>query len=418
MPSRRGPLWILAVHAVLVFTLLGSLLGLFYAYVGYPILIAMLARVLGRDDSPTLSDRPDDLPEITVLIAAHNAANYLTERIENIFACDYPPERLHVLIASDGSTDATPRLVSGFNDGRVKAISFQTRRGKAATLVSAVPSVTSPVIIFTDATTRFDRDSLQRLARHFTDSTVGVVAGKVTMVDGQGSPSESLYWKLENKIRGFEARLGITLGASGAIYAIRRSMFVAPSRPTINDDLVLPMLVRMTHQCRLVFDPTARAFSPSTGGIRCEFLRRQRIGLGAMQCLPTLRGLLRWKNLDQAAAFASHKLIRWFGPFLLIAALVSNLILATEPRFQFLLLLQAFAYGAAVYGLVTSRRSFASRLARSGTSFVVMNAAIGFGICRYLIGHDTVIWNPTERSNWSHIPATSEMVHASEKRAA
>ena len=124
------------------------------------------------------------------------------------------------------------------------------------------------------------------------------------------------------------------------------------------------------------------------------------------------------ENLDQAAAFASHKLIRWTGPFLLIAALVSNLLLATDLRFQGLLLLQAFAYGAAAYGLVTSRRSLASRLARAGTSFVVMNAAIGVGLCRYLIGHDTVIWKPTERSSWSHIPATSEMVHASEKRAA
>ncbi|WP_167547136.1 glycosyltransferase family 2 protein [Stieleria maiorica] len=396
----------------------GSLVGLFYAYLGYPLLIAVLARVFGRDESPVAAARRQDLPEVTVLIAAHNAANYLTERIENILACDYPPERLNILVASDGSTDQTGRVVSEFNDSRIKVISFKTRRGKAATLIDAVGSVASPVVIFTDATTRFDKHSVRRLARHFADRHVGLVAGKVTMIDEHGSASESLYWKLENKIRACEARLGITLGASGAIYAISRSMFVAPSRPTINDDMVLPMLVRMTHPCRLVFDPTAQAYSSSTGGIRAEFSRRQRIGLGAMQCLAVLRGLLRWKNRGQAAAFVSHKLLRWAGPFLLIAAFVSNLCLATTPIYQTLVVLQVLAYVAAGYGVVASGRSLAARLARAATSFVVMNAAIGVGICRWLAGHDTVIWNPTQRPSWSHIPATSEMVPTTEKRAA
>ena len=273
------------MHVVLVLILSSSLLGLFYAYLGYPILVAVIARIFGRDDRPTASGQVDDLPEVTVLIAAHNAEHYLNERIENILACDYPPELVNILVASDGSTDGTFRVVSRFGNNRVKAISFKDRRGKSATLVDAVSSVSTPVIVFTDATTRFDEQALRRLARHFTDPKVGVAAGKVTMVNRNGSASESLYWKVENRIRGCGARLGITLGASGAIYAVRRSMFVAPSRPTINDDLVLPMLVRMTHHCRVVFDPSAYAFSSSTGGIRAEFLRRQRIGLGALPVL-------------------------------------------------------------------------------------------------------------------------------------
>lgn len=406
------------MHVFLVFILLGSLFGLFYAYLGYPILVAIIAKKFGRNDQPMDLESSDDLPEVTVLIAAHNAEHYLSERIENIFACDYPSELVTVLVASDGSTDGTALVVSKYIERDVKLISFQQRRGKSATLVEAVKSVSTPVIVFTDATTQFDQQAIRRLAEHFTDPKVGLAAGKVTMVDGRGSASESLYWKIENRIRGWEARLGITLGASGAIYAIRRSMFVAPSRHTINDDLVLPMLVRMTHHCRVAFDPSACAFASSTGGMRAEFSRRQRIGIGAVQCLPALRHLLTWKNRWQAVAFTSHKLIRWTGPFLLVAAFVSNLILATQPVFQLLGLMQLLGYGGAAYGLVTTRQGFVSRLARAGTSFVVMNAAIGFGICRCLIGHDTVIWMPTERPTWSHIPLVPETILASEKRAA
>lgn len=403
----------------LVLILSVSLASLIYAYVGYPVLIGLIARQLGRTDSALRSDSTEDLPELTVLIAAHNAEDCLTERIENILACDYPAQRVNVLVASDGSTDGTCRVVAQFADSRVRAVSFHERRGKSATLIAAVDLVETPLIVFTDATTQFDPQALRRLARHFADPNVGLAAGKVMMVDQNGSASESLYWKIENKIRGWEARLGITLGASGSIYAIRRSMFVTPSRPTINDDLVFPILIRMTHQCRVVFDPSAGAYTSSTGGMYAEFLRRQRIGIGAFQCLSPLRsGLLRWENRWQAAAFVSHKLIRWIGPFLLLAAFISNLILVADPVFKVLALLQLLGYGAAAYGILTTRQNLASRLARTGTSFVVMNVAIGFGICRWLIGDDRVIWNPTERPRWSLLPAMSESIGATEKRAA
>ena len=397
------------MHAVLLFVFWGSLFGVCYTYIGYPLLILIVAKWHAWRSSGKTRLSPItkmELPEITVLITAYNAEQHLIERIENLFACDYPAHKLHVLIASDGSTDETVSIAKGIDDDRVQSLIFTQRRGKAATLIDAVKHVTTPVVVFTDATTRFASESLSRLVRHFEDPHLGLVAGQVTMVDDQGKPSESLYWRMEMMVRRCEAQLGFTLGATGAIYAVRRSMFVAPRRPIINDDLVLPMLVQMTHQCRVRVDPSAVALARTSGGMQAEFSRRCRIGRGVFQSLPVLGDLLRWGNHWQAVAFASHKLLRWICPFLLISVFISNVLLLTNSAYLAVLLVQITAYTMAVYGATASSSGsspgFPARIARVATSFVVMNAALGVGIVRGCMRPNEVTWNPTARPRWDH----------------
>jgi hypothetical protein len=185
--------------------------------------------------------------------------------------------------------------------------------------------------------------------------------------------------------------------------------------------LVLPMLVRLTHQCQVVRDPSAQAYASSTGGLSAEFSRRVRIGVGAFQCLPVLRELMSWNHRWQIAAFVSHKLMRWVCPFVMVAVFVSNLALLSAPLYQFLLLIQLSAYAAAGYGLVASREGTFRKAARIATSFVVMNLALGVGICRWLVRPDTVIWNPTPRPSWSQMVGPVENVDvqpATEQKAA
>ena len=402
----------------------GSLLGILFTYIGYPVLVGVLARMVrgaGRwgsksRDHATIG-KDGDLPVITVLIAAHNAEAHLNERIENVLACNFPPEKLQVIVASDGSTDATVENVHRMNDARVRVFDFCERRGKAATLVDAVKKVTNPVVVFTDATSRFDRDSLCRLTRHFKDSRVGVVAGKAIIVDEAGRPSESLYWRVETKVRQWEAQLGITLGASGAIYAVRREWFVAPTRPIINDDLVFPTLVSLSQQCSVVFDESAIAFASSPGGTKSEFVRRLRIGTGAMQCLPVLTDLLCPRNVRTLVAFACHKLLRWASPFLMVIVLACNVTLGAESLYRNLLIAQCLFYAMAGYGWVAGSDDAFSKIARSLTAFVVMNLALATGILRWLAHPNQVIWNPTVRPSWNEIADASD-ASASSKRAA
>ncbi len=321
-----------------------------------------------------------------------------------MLACDYPQERLKILVASDGSTDATVKVVKGFNHSRIDAIPFSQRRGKAVTLVDAIRQVKSEVVLFTDATSRFDRDSIRQLTRHFADPQVGLVAGKPAIIDEQGRPSESLYWRSEMMVRRSEAQLGIMLGASGAIYALRRQLFVAPKSPVINDDLILPMLVHLRHHCGFVFDETAKAYALSTGGLAGEFRRRCRIGAGAFQCLSVLPELLKWQHAKQLFAFGAHKLLRWTCPFLLIALIVTNVSLLSLPSYQWLLGVQAGAYLLAVLGLFAPQRGHVARVARIASAFLVMNLALLAGFFRWAVDPQNVLWNPTPRPSLQTTP--------------
>ncbi len=363
-----------------------------------------MARLIGKQNpnASLPSTGLDDsnysaLPSVTVLIAAHNPGEQIVVRIKNLLACDYPLEKTQILVAADGCTDNTVQLVRDFKLSHVNVIDYSQRRGKASTLVEAINHVTSEVILFTDASTRFDVATVRRTASHFQDPSTGIVSGKVTMLDEWGKPVESLYWQSEMMVRRAESSIGLMMGASGAIYAMRRRFFVAPTGPIINDDLVFPMLAYLQHRCRFILEPAAIAFATSYGGLRTEFFRRSRIGAGGYQSLPVLRELFRWKNSWQALGFISHKLLRWICPFLLIVMFVCNLGLLMSPGYQNLLWLQSIAYGLAISGLFTPDRGRVTRLAKTASSFLVMNAALLTGFFQWLANANQVIWNPSPR---------------------
>ncbi len=385
-----------------------SLAVLCYSYAGYPVLLLVAARFL----SPTYRYKQECvetvLPRLTVLIVAYNAEHHIRERIKNILSCDYPSDRIEILIASDGSTDGTVSLVEELGHPNVRTLDCPQRRGKTITLVDAVRHISSDVILFTDATNHFDQDTIHNLLRHFGDPHIGIATGKVSLVDEQGEAVESVYWNMEMMLRRAEMRLGIMLGANGPIYAIRRKYFVEPNRPVINDDLVLPMLAHLRHGCGIVYDETARAYMLSSGGLTSEFRRRCRIGAGAYQSLPILMELFGWRNAKQAFAFASHKLMRWVGPFMLVILLITSVMLSTLPGYRLFSLLQATAYSLAVIGLFAPNCGCIARLARVASSFLMMNLALLTGFFRWIIQPQNVVWNPTVRPTFSRIPAVRQ----------
>jgi cellulose synthase/poly-beta-1,6-N-acetylglucosamine synthase-like glycosyltransferase len=381
-----------------------SLFCIVYSYMGYPAIVALWTKLRRRSAAShhtlpitSVESLPLTWPHITVLIAAHNAENHIGNRIQNILESDFPSERMTIVVASDGSSDRTVEVVQEMNLPNVQAIKFHQRRGKSVTLGEAIKRLQTEIVVLTDATNRFDPLALKHLVRHFRDPNVGLATGKVSMIDEQGAPAESFYWRSELKIRHSEAQLGIMLGASGALYAIRRPLFVEPSRPVINDDLVVPLLMHLRHRCRFVFDESAIAYAVSSGGLLSEFRRRCRIGAGAFQSLPILGELLRPGNRKQAWAFASHKLIRWLCPFLLLACLACNIALMNNPIYHSLFVLQSGCYLLALLGLIIPRRGKFSRIAGAATSFVVMNLALLTGFFRWIFDPGNVVWSPTPR---------------------
>lgn len=368
-----------------------------YAYFGYPLAIWLFARMFGRGKTPPDVDA-GDLPTLTLLIAAHNEATAIGERLENALALDYPREKLAIVVASDGSSDRTAEIVRSFADRGVKLLDFQPNRGKSATLNAAWNDLTSELVLLSDANTAIEAAAPKKLARWFQASEVGAVCGRLVLVDpATGKNVDGLYWRYETFLKRCEARLGALLGANGAIYVIRRQSFVPIPEQTIVDDFVIPLLARLKSGCRLVYEAEAVAYEETPAKIGDEFKRRVRIGAGGFQSLGLLWPLLSPRYGWLAFSFFSHKLLRWLAPFCLLAMLLANLALVGEPFYRWLFAAQAAFYGLAVIGARLPGRGAVVRVVRLTTLFSGMNLALLVGFFRWLSGKQRGAWARTER---------------------
>ena len=310
-----------------------------YVYVGYPILIWMLARAFGREPRPPAESAGVDPGSISMIIAACDEEAVIGDRLLDALAMDYPGHHLEIIVGSDGSRDRTAEVVRGFADRGVRLLEFARRRGKAAVLNDTVAEARGDVLLMTDANTRFDPAAALKLTRWFRDPRVGAVVGRLVLVDPcTGNNADGLYWRYETFLKKCEARLGASMTANGAIYALRRDLYEPTPPATIVDDLVIPLLAKLRTGCTIVYDPEAIAFEETAPDVRAEFGRRARIGAGGFRSIGMLWRLLdpRWGWV--AVTFPSHKILRWFCPFFLIGALLGSLVLRDRPAYGVALL--------------------------------------------------------------------------------
>jgi cellulose synthase/poly-beta-1,6-N-acetylglucosamine synthase-like glycosyltransferase len=388
------------VLTLLLTILLWSALGLVvYAYAGYPLLLAVLARLLGR--SPAPADERRGLPTVSLLISAYNEEKWIGQRIANALAQDYPADRLQVIVASDGSSDRTTAIARQWalrHPGRVYVHDFQARRGKANVLNDLLPKAEGEVVVLSDANTFFAPSAVRQLARWFSDGEVVAVCGKLQLVDpASGRNVDSVYWRYENFLKEREAQLGALLGANGAVYAIRRERYVPIPADTIIDDFVIPLLMKLRSHGRIIYDCEALATEETPPHVRDEFRRRARIGAGGFQSLARLWPLLLPSQGWTCLAFFSHKVLRWLAPLFLATALVANLLLIGQPAYQWLLALQVGFYATAAIGTFVPGSGRLPRLLRLTTLFASMNAALAVGFWRWLAGTQQAVWQRTAR---------------------
>lgn len=382
--------------AILVLFFL-STFGVIYAYALYPALLWCAARLFGRER--IAADLPDaQLPSIAFLIAAHDEQAVIAQRIENIFAMDYPRDRMEVLIASDGSTDQTAQIVTGFAGRGVRLLDFPARRGKASVLNDAFRQLAAEIVLLSDANTCTDPDAARKLVRWFDDPNVGAVCGKLVLTDPtSGKNVDGLYWRYETFLKRNESRLGALLGSNGAIYALRRQLFRPIPANTIIDDFVIPLLAKQESGCDIVFDPLAIAREETAPDVAGEFHRRSRIGAGGWQAIGLLWPLLNPARGWIAFTFSSHKLLRWICPFLLILSLVATGLLSRSPTFRVLLGFQLALYAVALFGEWLPRRGVVGRLIKLVQMFAGMNLALLVGFFRWVSMPQTGMWNRTQR---------------------
>jgi cellulose synthase/poly-beta-1,6-N-acetylglucosamine synthase-like glycosyltransferase len=370
-----------------------------YAYAVYPAIIWGLARAFGRrPEPPEIADA--ELPHVSLVISAYNEAEVLSDRLRNAVAMDYPRDRLQILVGSDGSKDDTAEIARGFETKGVEALDFKQNRGKASVLNDLIARASGDIVLLSDANTDIDPDAARKLVRWFRDPEVGAVCGRLVLIDHvTGQNADGLYWKYETFLKLCEAKLGALLGANGAIYAIRKDLYVPIHPGTIVDDFVNPLLIQQKSKHKIIYDREAVAIEETAPDVGAEFHRRARIGAGGFQSIGMLWRLLNPARGWVAFSFLSHKILRWFCPFFLLISFAANLWLAIQGSafYQVLLGLQVAFYALSVLPSMLPERVSVPKIARLATLFTSMNAALLVGFYRWLFGRQRGAWRRTSR---------------------
>src|SRR5262245_8422605 len=334
-----------------------SLSLLVYVYVGYPLVAWLRATLAAKSHRSARWE-----PSVSVVVVAYNEADRIAARLENLLALDYPRDRLEIRLASDGSTDSTVARARAFEAAGVVVRAFHTRRGKSAVLNDVVPSAQGEVVVMADARQRFEPQAIRALVASFADPSVGAVSGELMMT---ASPSGAavgkgvgFYWKYEKFIRRNEGRTGSTVGATGAIYAIRRALYEPIPEDTLLDDVLIPVRV-VKRGYRVLFEPAARAYDTASATAGQEFVRKVRTIAGTFQLFAREAWLFNPRRNPVWFETISHKALRLATPLLQAAALGANVVLAREWPYGALLMLQALLYLAALGGCArrSARRS-------------------------------------------------------------
>jgi glycosyltransferase involved in cell wall biosynthesis len=369
-----------------------SALAVAYTWVGYPALMAVVARVrrLG----------PRSLgcwPRMTVLIAAYNEARHIRAKLRSTLEQRYPRDRLDVVVVSDGSTDATDDIVARYPDPRVRLVRQEPRSGKSRALNRAVAAAAGDVLVFTDANALFAPEALARLAAAFHDPRVGLVSGQ-GLYGADGDDPHAVangYVSFEAMARAGESALGFLGGADGAIYALRRSLY-RELKPAEVNDLVHPIQTALAgYVCR--FDPYAYTVEPPSKDAAQEFRRHTRIiAQGVELVVDWLPRLVRARRWRAVWVLLSHRVLRWATAALLAIALSTNVALAGRaPLYSFTLGLQLTFYAVAAAGWLAERSGVRFGPLALPQYFCVVAAAGAAGFVRYVRRGAEALWTPT-----------------------
>ncbi len=365
----------------------GALIG--YTFVGYPAIVALLARVRPR---PVRAD-PSFRPPLSLIILAHNEEDVIDAKLENSLQLEYPRERLEVLVVTDGSGDGTPERAARFE--HVKVLHRPERRGKLAAMTRGAHASTGEVLVFSDANNLYSRDALVELVAPFADPQVGAVTGRKAIDDGSGRAldrAEGLYWRYESKLKEWESTCGSVTAAAGEILAFRREAFPSVAPDSLNEDLV-QVLTAAAAGWRVVYAPDAVSLEAASATISDEATRRERLVAGRWQVVWRLLPGLARRQPRLAWQLFSHKVTRPLIPGALIVLAASNGALARRGRFaRGAAAGQVALYVAALHGWRAERSGRRNRLTYLPYYFCRMNLATLSGPLSLLRGRQSAAW--------------------------
>lgn len=362
---------------------------IFYTYVGYSLVVLLIAAV-----SPNRLLRHHVEPTVTFLITAYNEEKNIAQKLRNTLELDYPNDKLEIIVASDGSTDRTDEIVRGFASQGVRLVRAEGRVGKTETQNQAVRQARGDIIVFSDATTRYERSNLRKIVRNYADPQVGAVSGRYEYYNPTGATigvGNILFWKYENFIKSAQTRIKTITGCCGCIYSLRRALY-EPLPADIISDLVEPLKI-VEKGYRIVFEPEAVAYEQTTEKAKEEFNMRIRVITRGMRGMLFMRKLFNpFKFGFVSFQLVSHKLMRWLIPLFMIAAFLFNAFLLGPAFYNVTFALQLTFYVLAFAGWLGERYNIRSRLVSIPLYFMTVNVASLISMYRIWKGYKAVTW--------------------------
>jgi len=357
-----------------------------YSYIGYAAWLWWRSRW-----SPRPIRRGAIEPRVSAVMVVRDEEAVIGRKLKNLLTLDYPPDKLNVVVVSDGSTDQTAGILSGHGTNpRVRTVIKPVSQGKALGLNDGLQKADGDIVLFTDARQMIEPAALRLMIENFADPAVGCVSGELMLGDprnGETGNGMGLYWRIEKGIRELESASGSVAGATGAIYCARKDLLDPLPEGTILDDVLVPMRVARK-QFRVVFDSRARAWdSPDLGESR-EFSRKVRTLSGNYQLMQLAPWLLSGKNPIRFE-FVSHKLSRLIVPLALVAMLIASLFL-TQPFYRAALWVQLAFYALSLAGMAHLKIGPLSRLSDAARTFVVLNCAALVALINFVTGRKAV----------------------------
>lgn len=378
-----------------------ALLVVFYTYLGYGIVLYILVRIktIFFKDERIYSDFE---PEVTLMIAAYNEGKFIKNKILNILELDYPKDKLDVIFVTDGSDDDTVSIIKKYNSFTL--LHREERNGKVSAINRAIRYVKTPIVIFCDANTLLNKDSIKKISRHYADKKIGGVSGEKRILKeqqrGASGSGEGFYWKYESFLKKLDSKFYSIVGAAGELFSIRTELYEELEADTILDDFMISLKINMKGY-RIHYEPEAYAQEAPSASIEEESKRKVRICAGGFQSMGRLMGLFNiFNNPKLSFQYISHRVLRWaIAPFALPAIFVTSFLLSTEAQFfKIVFIAQLLFYLMAAVGGYLSKKNIKIKLLFIPYYFSFMNWSVYLGLIKFIKKEQSAVWEKAQRS--------------------
>lgn len=372
-----------------------TLFIIFYSYFGYYLFLLIYSKIFKKK----YIYEESYYPKVSMIIAAYNEEKVISEKIINCLNIDYPSDKIEFIIGSDGSTDRTNEIVESFDDSRIKFFPFDERRRKVSVVNEIIDYAEGEILVFSDANTIYGNDALKNLVRYFADEKVGGVCGELILKKYKNisAADEITYWNYENRLKFLESNFHSVIGATGGIYAIRKGLYEKlPEDKFITHDFFTSMNV-LKKGMKFIYSNNAVAEEFSAPTIKGEFRRKVRIAFHNFNGLSYICGLLSPFKGKVAFQLWSHKISRWFLPFIFILNFIFTGLLTNIILFKVVFILYIVFFILGFIGWIFERGGIYISVFSIPYYLITVNFALIVGFFRFIFKLDKNVWKKVER---------------------